>query len=92
MTPPPYIPMANGLAQSVVSLARFIGPLTGGVGKLKDLNILFLVSDEILRLAVWSKSIANGPEVSHAAPQGRPDRGSLILYFVSYRAIISALW
>lgn len=33
MTPPPYIPMANGLAQSVVSLARFIGPLTGGVGE-----------------------------------------------------------
>ena len=31
MTPPAYIPFANGLAQSAVSLARFIGPLTGGI-------------------------------------------------------------
>lgn len=39
MTPPPYIPMANGLAQSVVSLARFIGPLTGGVGKFGPMHL-----------------------------------------------------
>lgn len=31
MTPPAYIPLANGLAQSAVSLARFIGPLSGGI-------------------------------------------------------------
>lgn len=31
MTPPAYIPFANGLAQSAVSLARFIGPLSGGI-------------------------------------------------------------
>lgn len=41
MTPPAYIPMANGLAQSVVSLARFIGPLTGGIRKLYPRSIAF---------------------------------------------------
>lgn len=30
MTPPHLIPLANGLAQSAVSLARFIGPISGG--------------------------------------------------------------
>lgn len=69
MTPPPYIPMANGLAQSVVSLARFIGPLTGGVGKLIRLD---LASCRLMFsiIAVWSKSIANGPEVSHCCHTG----------------------
>ena len=31
MTHPDYVPLANGLAQSTVSLARFIGPLSGGL-------------------------------------------------------------
>ncbi|BGP39895.1 hypothetical protein JCM10450v2_003869 [Rhodotorula kratochvilovae] len=30
MTPPELVPLANGLAQSCISLARFIGPLLGG--------------------------------------------------------------
>ncbi|GAA99488.1 hypothetical protein E5Q_06188 [Mixia osmundae IAM 14324] len=30
LTPPHLIPMSNGLAQSAASLARFIGPLSGG--------------------------------------------------------------
>ncbi|KZO94216.1 major facilitator superfamily MFS-1 [Calocera viscosa TUFC12733] len=30
MSPPPVVGMANGLAQSVVSLSRFIGPVLGG--------------------------------------------------------------
>ncbi|KAL8292602.1 hypothetical protein RQP46_001214 [Phenoliferia psychrophenolica] len=30
MTPPHLVPLANGLAQTAVSLARFIGPLLGG--------------------------------------------------------------
>lgn len=30
LTPPPLVPLANGLAQSLISLARFIGPLLGG--------------------------------------------------------------
>ncbi|KAG8806732.1 hypothetical protein FRC19_007095, partial [Serendipita sp. 401] len=29
-TPPPIVGLANGLAQSIVSLARFIGPIMGG--------------------------------------------------------------
>ncbi|GAA5963113.1 hypothetical protein JCM3765_001774 [Sporobolomyces pararoseus] len=31
LTPPEYIPLANGMAQCCVSFARFLGPLTGGV-------------------------------------------------------------
>jgi hypothetical protein len=31
MTAPAYLPLANGLAQSCISLARFFGPLFGGV-------------------------------------------------------------
>ncbi|KAI5479840.1 major facilitator superfamily protein [Pseudohyphozyma bogoriensis] len=30
MSPPHLVPLANGLAQSAVSLARFLGPLAGG--------------------------------------------------------------
>ncbi|KAM0750505.1 hypothetical protein T439DRAFT_289689 [Meredithblackwellia eburnea MCA 4105] len=30
MSPPHLVPLANGLAQSAVSLARFVGPLMGG--------------------------------------------------------------
>jgi len=30
MTPPPIVGLANGLAQSIVSLARFFGPIIGG--------------------------------------------------------------
>ncbi|GAA6060930.1 hypothetical protein JCM10212_003838 [Sporobolomyces blumeae] len=30
VTPPEYVPLANGLAQSAVSFARFLGPLVGG--------------------------------------------------------------
>lgn len=30
-TTPPLIPLANGLAQSAVSFARFVGPIIGGV-------------------------------------------------------------
>ncbi|EJU02446.1 major facilitator MFS-1 [Dacryopinax primogenitus] len=30
MSPPPVVGLANGLAQSVVSLSRFIGPILGG--------------------------------------------------------------
>lgn len=30
MSPPHLIPLANGLAQSAVSLARFMGPILGG--------------------------------------------------------------
>ncbi|GAA6012252.1 hypothetical protein JCM11491_007072 [Sporobolomyces phaffii] len=30
LTPPEYVPLANGLAQSCVSFARFLGPLIGG--------------------------------------------------------------
>ncbi|GAA5836172.1 hypothetical protein JCM3766R1_001984 [Sporobolomyces carnicolor] len=30
LTPPEYVPLANGLAQSCVSFARFLGPLVGG--------------------------------------------------------------
>lgn len=30
MTPPPIVGLANGLAQSIVSLARFCGPIIGG--------------------------------------------------------------
>lgn len=31
MTPPHLVPFANGLAQCAVSLARFLGPVVGGV-------------------------------------------------------------
>ncbi|GAA5928681.1 uncharacterized protein JCM15063_003938 [Sporobolomyces koalae] len=31
LTPAEYVPLANGLAQSCVSFARFLGPLLGGV-------------------------------------------------------------
>ncbi|KAK4056045.1 hypothetical protein OIO90_003040 [Microbotryomycetes sp. JL221] len=31
MSPPHLVPLANGLAQSTVSLARFIGPVVGGI-------------------------------------------------------------
>lgn len=30
MSPPPIVGLANGLAQSIVSLARFMGPIMGG--------------------------------------------------------------
>jgi len=30
MSPPHLVPLANGLAQSCVSLARFVGPILGG--------------------------------------------------------------
>lgn len=46
MTPPPIIGLANGVAQSIVSLARGLGPLLGGYVSAVSLDMIrfFLTS------------------------------------------------
>jgi hypothetical protein len=39
VTPPPIIGLANGVAQSIVSLARGFGPLLGGYVSARSLHM-----------------------------------------------------
>ncbi len=40
VTPPPIVGLANGVAQSIVSLARGFGPLLGGYVSAVSLSII----------------------------------------------------
>lgn len=58
MTPPPIIGLANGVAQSIVSLARGFGPLLGGYVSAPSLSI-YIFSD--IALQMWSVSVQGNP-------------------------------
>ena len=56
MTPPHLVGFANGVAQSIVSLARFAGPILGGT-----VSCLFFSSSVTVRLIAPSPSLALSP-------------------------------
>ncbi|KAI0316321.1 hypothetical protein OF83DRAFT_1173001 [Amylostereum chailletii] len=59
MSPPPVVGLANGIAQSIVSLARCIGPILGGY----PLSVLFLImhANATHSPQIWSVSLEDNP-------------------------------
>ena len=60
MSPSHVVGLANGLAQSTVSLARFIGPIIGGAVSAKRFGVVE-VSRSLTAAQVWSASINGNP-------------------------------
>lgn len=58
MSPPHVVGLANGLAQSTVSFARFFGPVIGGAVSFLSPR---LVTRSKLTRQVWSASINGNP-------------------------------
>lgn len=59
MTPPNAVGYANGIAQSIVSLARCVGPVIGGYVRNKIIVIYLAFPDHTFQL--WSVSIQDNP-------------------------------
>lgn len=57
VSPPEVIGLANGIAQSIVSLARFLGPVIGGY--VSDFS--FYQSFRSFAIKLWSVSVAGSP-------------------------------
>lgn len=65
-TEPHLVPLANGLAQSAVSLARFLGR-TSVISRLLRSRLMQKTRVAIAGGTIWSLSIADGP-TAHAWP------------------------
>lgn len=62
MTPPNAVGYANGIAQSMASLARCVGPVMGGCVslELRFSNFVFAES-KMFAFQLWAISIQDGP-------------------------------
>jgi hypothetical protein len=94
VTPPPIIGLANGVAQSIVSLARGFGPLLGGYVRVVSLSRY----DQIFLTLLSPDMVRNGTrkplELLHRVRDGRCgvfacNRPQL---FHSLKYTISAFW
>lgn len=60
VTPPSAVGYANGIAQSIVSLARCVGPVIGGYVSVSTWNRVEMIYNHRV-LQLWSASVQDGP-------------------------------
>lgn len=86
MTPPAAVGFANGAAQSIVSLARFLGPILGGYVSLPFSFSLFSDVDMACTCwQLWSASTQNDPS---GYPLGFLACGAVCAFAVAHSFLI----